>query len=117
MNERRRGQRAPTGCLVAYYWTGTVSKPNVVSDISVSGARIVTTDSFYQHTVLQIILEATVQQGLTPHICVFGRVCRKTADGFCVTFVAGNRERLAMRRFLRELTRDVPVNVTSEKVP
>jgi hypothetical protein len=111
ITERRRGPRLQIEGLVAYYWTGSIPKPKVVRNVGLYGACIVAADTFYPRTVLQIVLEDADKNrddGLpTPHICVCGRVCRKTSNGFCVEFLFSDyRERLAVRRFLKGLKRN-----------
>lgn len=110
MANRRRGPRVQTEGLVAYYWTGSLPKPNVVRDIGPYGACIVAPDVFYPQTLVQIVLEdvgAKPGDGSpNPHICVCGRVCRRTQDGFCVSFVFGDsHERMRLRHFLKRLKR------------
>lgn len=113
ITERRQSPRVQAEGLVAYYWTGSVPKPKVVRDIGLHGAYIFAADTFYPRTVLQIIFEDADQKqndGLpAPHICVCGRVCRKTPDGFCVAFLFSNsQERLQVRKFLNGLKRKAP---------
>jgi hypothetical protein len=122
MRERRQAPRVQTDGLVAYYWTGSITKPKVVRDIGLCGACIIAADSFYPRTVVQIIFEDADKKGddglPAPHICVCGRVCRKTSDGFCVEFlISGSQERLHLRRFLNGLKRKDPVDTVAATAP
>jgi len=89
--------------LVAYYWTGAVPCPRLVYDIGLYGAHIVASSGFYPGTVVEIVFEEQAAEqeirGKTDHLCVYGRVLRIVADGFCVEFVFEDAS--ARRRFLQ----------------
>jgi Flp pilus assembly protein TadG len=105
--DRRRSSRLQPGALVAHYWSGAVSQPREVRDIGISGAYIIAPDKFYPATLLQIIFEDPSKADSS--ICICGRVCRKTEDGFCVSFLFGDlRQRARFRQFLGGLTIRIP---------
>ncbi len=104
--------------LVAYYWTGSIPKPNPVREIDIHDARIFAPDSFYLGTVLQIVFENQIEQPLSgtpnPHICAYGEVFRNEEDGFWVELKFGGAEALySFRRFLYSLQPGKP----SDKQP
>jgi hypothetical protein len=105
--DRRRSSRIRTEALVAHYWTGAVPEPREVRDIGISGAYIIAPDKFYPATLLQIIFED--QSKTDSNICICAQVCRKTGDGFCVSFLFGNlRQRSLFRHFLATLKLRIP---------
>jgi len=106
--DRRRSPRLQPEDVVAYYWTGGLPRPNAVSDIGPDGARIVAPGVLYLGTVIQIVFEdraASRSHGVEgDRICVYGRVLRAVAGGFCVEFVFGGAsERRRFRQFLHRL--------------
>jgi hypothetical protein len=106
--------------LVAYYWTGAVPRSRPVYDIGLYGAHIVAPSGFYPGTVVEIIF---VEQAAGPknsgeanHLCVYGKVLRTAADGFCVEFVFdGAPERRRFRQFLSGLKRRERDETNTEK--
>ena len=121
--DRRRSPRVQPEDLVAYYWTGAVSRPNSVREIGPYGARIVASAGFYPGTVIEIVLEdraAGQDDGAeNPHSRVYGKVLRTVADGFCVGFVFRDvSERRGFRLFLAGLKRrDGNETTNTEKEP
>jgi len=88
---------------VAHYWTGGYPTPRQVVDISQSGAAILAPDVYYPGTVIRIALEDVVSvdspAGVTAYAGVWGRVLRRSDDGFSVQFVFENQ---AERRYFCE---------------
>jgi Flp pilus assembly protein TadG len=83
-----------------------------VRDISLYGAYILATDSFYPATLVQVVLANKAKAD--SHICVCAQVRRKTPDGFCVSFLFGNsQERRLLREFLAGVKRRGPDEVQS----
>ena len=121
--DRRRSPRMQPVDLVAYYWTGGISQPNSVREIGPYGARVVASVSFYPGTVIEMLLEdrpAGQSKGdASHHLCVYGKVRRTVADGFCVEFVFGDvSERRRFRQFVDGLKRRGRDETTkSEKKP
>ena len=118
-NQRRSTRMQPKD-LVAYYWTGAVPTPRPVYDIGLYGAHIVAPLGFYPGTVIEIIFEeqsAGPKNGGAPnHLCVYGKVLRTVADGFCVEFMfddAATRRRF--RQFLSGLKRRDRDETNTEK--
>jgi hypothetical protein len=104
LTDRRRGSRFRIESLQAHYWTGAAPHPVDVRDISLYGAYIIATDSFYPATLLQIVLTNQGEAGA--HICVCARVQRNTQDGFCVSFLFSDlRQRRLFRQFLARVKR------------
>ena len=119
---RRRSPRAQPEGLVAYYWTGGIPRPNPVFEIGVYGAHIVAPAPFYLGTVVEIVFEdraAALNNGAgSHHICVYGRVLRTVADGFCVEFVFdGASQRRKFRQFLGGLKRRNEDETNTEETP
>src|ERR1035437_3690345 len=108
--ERRRSPRMQPAGLVAYFWTGGVPRPSPVFDIGPQGAHIVAPAAFYLGTVVEIVFEdrayALNNGAGSHHICLYGRVLRAVADGFCVEFVfEDDSQRRKFRQFLNGLKR------------
>src|ERR1035441_8512217 len=128
--ERRRSPRMHPEGLEAYYWTGGVPRPHPVFEIGVYGAHIGAPATFhlgapaafYPGTVVEIVFEdraASQNNGVESlHICIFGRVLRTVADGFCVEFVFdGASQRRNFRQFLNGLKRRNQDETDTEKTP
>jgi len=64
--ERRRGARAEGPALAAFYWTGGISNPCRVCNISRQGAYIETDQEWYVGTVLHLVLEPHASSQLAP---------------------------------------------------
>lgn len=95
---------------MAHYWTGGLSPPRPVPEISLSGAVIGAPDSYYPGTLIRFALEDTVAAEnpgeAIAYAGVWGRVLRYESAGFCVAFVFESRaERTHFRRFLEQLKR------------
>ena len=119
---RRRSPRAQPEGLVAYYWTGGIPRPNPVLEIGVYGAHIVAPAPFYLGTVVEIVFEdraAALNNGAgSHHICIYGRVLRTVADGFCVEFVFEDAsQRRKFRQFLNGLKRRNEDETNTEETP
>lgn len=117
--ERRRSPRIDGEDLVAYYWTGTIPAPRQVRGIGRYGAFIVTPDTFYPGTLVQIVFEdraAGVPDGSgPPHICVYGKALRRAADGLAVAFLFGDaKERRRFSRFLDHVKRKAVEEIEPE---
>jgi hypothetical protein len=118
-NQRRSTRMQPKD-LVAYYWTGAVSRPRPVYDIGLYGAHIVAPSGFYPGTVVEIIFEEQAaglrNTGQANHLCVYGTVLRTVADGFCVEFVFDDASaRRRFRQFLSGLKRRERDETNTEK--
>ena len=108
--------------LVAYYWTGGIPRPKPVFEIGVYGAHIVATTPFYLGTVVEIVFEdraAALNNGaVSHHICIWGRVLRTVADGFCVEFAFKDApQRRKFRQFLAGLKRRNEDETNTEEIP
>jgi hypothetical protein len=108
--ERRRSPRMQPAGLVAYYWTGGIPRPNPVFEIGPHGAHIVAPAAFYLGTVVEIVFEDRADDlnnaVESHHICLYGRVLRAVADGFCVEFVfEDDSQRRKFQQFLNGLKR------------
>lgn len=119
---RRRSPRIQPADLAAYYWTGGVPRPHPVFEIGVYGAHIGAPAAFYPGTVVEIVFEdraAALNNGAgSHHICIYGRVLRTVADGFCVEFVFdGPSQRRKYRQFLNGLKRRNQDETNTEQTP
>lgn len=120
--ERRRSARMQPADLVAYYWTGGLPRPSQVFEIGVYGARIVAPAAYYRGTIVEFVFEdraATLNNGVVSHhICIWGRVLRTVADGFCVEFVFEDAsQRRKFRQFLNGLKRRNEDETSTEETP
>ena len=120
--ERRRSARMQPADLVAYYWTGGLPRPSQVFEIGVYGARIVAPAAYYRGTIVEFVFEdraATLNNGVVSHhICIWGRVLRTVADGFCVEFAFKDApQRRKFRQFLAGLKRRNEDETSTEETP
>ena len=120
--ERRRSARMQPVDLVAYYWTGGLPRPSQVFEIGVYGARIVAPAAYYRGTIVEFVFEdraAALNNGaVSHHICIWGRVLRTVADGFCVEFVFEDAsQRRKFRQFLGGLKRRNEDETNTEETP
>jgi len=106
--ERRRAARFKPERLQAHYWTGGLSTPRTVREISLYGAAIAGPDAFYPGTEIRVALEDTAGEenraGGTRYAAVWGRVVRNINDGLCLAFVFDSwAERRDLSHFLDRL--------------
>lgn len=94
--DRRRAVRVAEPALAAFYWTGGVSNPCCVRDISREGAYIETTKEWCSGTVLQLILESKRPQeppaGTAKRFGLWARVAHADAHGMGMEFILADRE-------------------------
>jgi hypothetical protein len=110
--DRRRAARALAPALTAFYWTGGVSHPCSVRDISLRGAYIETKTDWYAGTVLHLVLERN-PSGERPAEAaktsgLWARVVRTDPHGMGMEFLMRNREEeREFNRFLETTIEDL----------
>jgi hypothetical protein len=94
--DRRRAARAGGEGLRAFYWTGGVSHPSSVRNISRSGAYVETEAAWGVGTVLYLVLDQKESDqpapGETGALGLWARVVRAEPSGMAVEFVNAGRE-------------------------
>ncbi len=119
---RTRAPRYAGNSLVAYYWDGGSPARHPVKDISATGAYICAKERWYVGTVLRITFQEQSLAGDQQPTAAGGppiadlffsvscRIVRHDSDGgmgVCFVF-AEDKERKALRRFLRKTVERVP---------
>jgi len=94
--DRRRAARAGGDGLRAFYWTGGVSHPSRVRNISRNGAYVETQSAWGVGTVLYLVLDQR-ESGQPPAgeagaLGLWSRVVRTEPSGMAVEFVNAGRE-------------------------
>ena len=103
----RSGRRRVEDCR-AFYWNGAQAEPHPVMEVGPNGAVIRTTETWYDGTVMQIVLQRA-QNGHPPghpdsSFSLWCRVVSQASEGVCVEFAFQNlAERRRFRRFLASL--------------
>ncbi len=104
--ERRRASRSHIPGLFVYYWTGGVSPPHKVLDISEIGACFETRDRWCVGTMIELTLQRTLRAGGSPadtdtSLHAASQVVRSSSGSLVVTFIYKQRQELQrMREFL-----------------
>jgi hypothetical protein len=94
--------------IVVHYWDGAAPEGHGLRDISETGAYILTSERWYEGTIIRIILQGpgaalSVGAAAAPpaSICVPGQVVRQGDDGVAMEFVFRDKqERQRFREFL-----------------
>ena len=101
---------AVANSVAAYYWEGTASARHSVRDVSLQGAHIITSEKWYEGTIINLTLQCggqAVGEGGTARckaLSVRSKVVAHSQDGVRVAFLYLNRnEREAARKFLDEI--------------
>ena len=96
--------------VFAYYWEGSASARHSVTNVSLQGADIVTSEKWYLGTIINLTLQfgaQTAVEGGTARcqsLSIRSKVVAHSPDGVRVAFLYLNRnEREAARKFLDEL--------------
>jgi len=100
--ERRRSTRTPVDGVVAFYFSGGVSRAHLVREASLHGAVIETPEDWYPGTLIQLVVQRPSGNG-HPDACVdlWGRVVRRNNAGICLEFIFKTlKERVRLRRLL-----------------
>jgi len=103
-----RAPRVAQPEIVVHYWDGAAPEGRALRDISETGAYILTSERWYEGTIIRIILQGrgAATSGDAPaipptSICVPGQVVRQGDDGVAMEFVFRNKqERQKLREFL-----------------
>ncbi len=103
-----RAPRVAQPEVVVHYWDGAAPEGRALRDISETGAYILTSERWYEGTIIRIILQGrtAATSGDAPaippaSICVPGQVVRQGDDGVAMEFVFRNKqERQKLREFL-----------------
>lgn len=95
--EKRSAERRSLSGLVAYYWNGGPPVGRSVRDISLSGMYLVTTESWYIGTVIQMTLQETenAEDDSDRWIAIQAKVVRRDTDGVGLTFMPTKTGRVA----------------------
>jgi hypothetical protein len=99
--------------LFAYYWEGVASARHSVTNVSLQGADIVTSEKWYLGTIINLTLQYGAQTAgesgtaRCQSVSIRSKVVAHSPDGVRVAFLYLNRnEREAARKFLDELRKE-----------
>lgn len=108
--QRKRALRHRIAGIAAYYWDGGAPKEHLVRDISLTGAYVCATESWYIGTILTMTLRYRVGEEETalaevPVISIPCKVVRQDPDGGVgVKFMfAGKEEHTALEKFIKQV--------------
>ncbi len=113
--DRRRAAREALPGLIAYFFTGGTPVGQPVRDVSTTGMYIITRESWYPGTIVQITLtdqhNATVERSIT----VCAEAVRSGSDGVGLKFVLEGQDRRKSRTpELRDRTNGVSIAQVEE---
>jgi len=116
--ERRRAARVAGPALAAFYWTGGVSHPRRIRNISRNGAYIETETDWYVGTVLHIVLERPASCQPSPEATkpfgLWARVIHTDSCGMGIEFIMKEREeKREFNRFLETTIEKFGVNLAA----
>jgi hypothetical protein len=101
--ERRRSPRSPVDGVVAFYFTGGLSRAHAVREVSMHGVVIDTSEDWYPGTLIQLVVQRPSKNGHPESfVGLWGRVVRRKSAGVCLEFIFNTlKERTLLKRFLQ----------------
>jgi hypothetical protein len=104
-DERRRAKRVASPAVRAFYWTGGVSRPYQIRDISSGGLCIESAQEWYLGTIAHIVLETYQPEapspGATATLGLWARAIHTAGGGMGLEFIVmDRRDEDNLQRFL-----------------